>query len=67
MIREELGSSNIYFSPEFLREGTPCRQSVPVANYCGGNDDACHEFALRSHVRADNCPIVYMGRAKLRR
>lgn len=63
-LRKELGSENIYFSPEFLREGRALYDNLnPSRIIIGGDSAACHEFAgmLATCAEREGCPILFMG------
>ena len=63
-LRQEFGSDNIYFSPEFLREGRALHDNLnPSRIIIGGDNDACREFAgmLASCSEREDCPILFMG------
>ena len=63
-LRKELGSENIYFSPEFLREGSALHDNLhPSRIIIGGNSETCHEFAgmLATCAEREGCPILFMG------
>jgi UDPglucose 6-dehydrogenase len=63
-LRQELGSENIYFSPEFLREGRALHDNLnPSRIIIGGDTQACREFAgmLAACAEREDCPILYMG------
>ena len=63
-LRKELGSERIYFSPEFLREGSALRDNLnPSRIIIGGDDETCREFTqmlVSSSERAD-CPVIFTG------
>jgi UDPglucose 6-dehydrogenase len=45
-LREDLGHDRLYFSPEFLREGSALRDNLePSRNVVGGSDAAARTFA----------------------
>lgn len=63
-LRKELGSENIYFSPEFLREGSALHDNLhPSRIIIGGDSETCHEFAgmLATCAEREDCPILFMG------
>lgn len=63
-LRHDLGSENIYFSPEFLREGRALHDNLnPSRIIIGGDNDACREFAgmLASCSVREDCPILFMN------
>ena len=63
-LRKEFGSRNIYFSPEFLREGRALHDNLnPSRIIIGDDNDACREFAgmLASCSEREDCPILFMG------
>ena len=63
-LRKELGSENIYFSPEFLREGSALHDNLyPSRIIIGGHSETCHEFAemLATCAERDGCPILFIG------
>ena len=63
-LRKELGSENIYFSPEFLREGSALHDNLhPSRIIIGGDSETCHEFAgmLATCAERKGCPILFMG------
>jgi UDPglucose 6-dehydrogenase len=63
-LRKDLGSDNIYFSPEFLREGRALHDNLyPSRIIIGGEDDSCREFTsmLATCAESDDCPILFMG------
>ena len=63
-LRKELGSENIYFSPEFLREGSALHDNLhPSRIIIGGDSETCHEFAgmLAKCAEREGCPILFMG------
>ncbi len=63
-LREQIGSSNIYFSPEFLREGNALRDNLhPSRIIVGGKTDAARVYAdmLLECSALDTCPILLTG------
>lgn len=63
-LRKDLGSDNIYFSPEFLREGNALHDNLyPSRIIVGGDNEACSEFAsmLSTCAEREDCPILFMG------
>ncbi len=63
-LRADLGSDNIYFSPEFLREGSALHDNLyPSRIIFGGDTPKCREFAsmLSECAETDDCPVLFMG------
>ena len=63
-LRKELGSENIYFSPEFLREGSALHDNLhPSRIIIGGDSETCQEFAgmLATCAEREGCPILFMN------
>ena len=63
-LRYDFASENIYFSPEFLREGRALHDNLnPSRIIIGGDNDACREFAgmLASCSAREDCPILFMN------
>lgn len=63
-LRQELDCQNIFFSPEFLREGRALHDNLyPSRIIVGGNTPACQAFAemLASCASGGDCPIILMG------
>lgn len=63
-LRKELGSKRIYFSPEFLREGSALRDNLnPSRIIIGGDDEICREFTemLVSSSERGDCPVIFTG------
>ena len=63
-LREELDCQNIFFSPEFLREGKALHDNLyPSRIIVGGQTDRCRTFAdmLASCARVSDCPVMLMG------
>lgn len=63
-LRKDLESDSIYFSPEFLREGSALYDNLnPSRIIIGGDNEACRDFAgmLSSCAERGDCPILFMG------
>ena len=63
-LRQELDCQDIFFSPEFLREGRALHDNLyPSRIIVGGDTDRCREFArmLASCARTADCPVILMG------
>ena len=63
-LRQELDCQNIFFSPEFLREGQALHDNLhPSRIIVGGDTDRCKEFAamLANCARVADCPVILMG------
>ena len=62
-MRTKYNKKNIYFSPEFLREGSSLKDNLyPSRIIVGGLDDNCKEFANLLKDAALNDPeVIYMG------
>lgn len=63
-LRKELDFQNIFFSPEFLREGRALHDNLfPSRIIVGGCSDECRLFAsmLANCAKGSNCPIMLMG------
>ena len=63
-LREELGCQTIYFSPEFLREGSALHDNLyPSRIIVGGRSEACRKFAnmLAECSATPDCPCILMG------
>lgn len=66
-IREKYGINNIFFSPEFLREGKALYDNLyPSRIIIGADTDAAHEFAglLQKAALKEDVPVLYMGSAE---
>ena len=63
-LRQELDCQDIFFSPEFLREGRALHDNLyPSRIIVGGDTDRCRQFArmLASCARTADCPVILMG------
>ncbi len=63
-LREELGCQTIYFSPEFLREGSALHDNLyPSRIIVGGRSEACRKFTnmLAECSATPDCPCILMG------
>jgi UDPglucose 6-dehydrogenase len=63
-LRQELDCRNIFFSPEFLREGQALHDNLyPSRIIVGGQTDQCQRFAemLANCARVPDCPVMLMG------
>lgn len=63
-LRQELSCQNIFFSPEFLREGRALHDNLyPSRIIVGGNTPACQTFAdmLASCASSSDCLVILMG------
>ena len=63
-LRRELDCQNIFFSPEFLREGRALHDNLyPSRIIVGGDSYACRTFAemLASCSMGEDCPVILMG------
>ena len=63
-LRQELDCQNIFFSPEFLREGRALHDNLyPSRIIVGGDSSACRTFAemLASCSSVEDCPVILMG------
>ena len=63
-LRQELDCRDIFFSPEFLREGRALHDNLyPSRIIVGGNTERCRAFAnmLARCARVDDCPVILMG------
>lgn len=63
-VRKKYNISNIFFSPEFLREGRALYDNLyPSRIIVGSDTDKAHEFAglLKDAALSDNVPVLYMG------
>ena len=63
-LRQELDCQNIFFSPEFLREGRALHDNLyPSRIIVGGDSPACRTFAemLASCSMDEDCPVILMG------
>ncbi|MEC8210057.1 MAG: nucleotide sugar dehydrogenase [Pseudomonadota bacterium] len=62
--RNELGCQNIYFSPEFLREGRALHDNLyPSRIIVGGYSEPCSKFAsmLAECAATPDCPRILVG------
>lgn len=63
-VRKKYNISNIFFSPEFLREGRALYDNLyPSRIIVGSDTEEAHEFAelLKEAALSDNVPVLYMG------
>ena len=63
-LRQELDCRNIFFSPEFLREGRALHDNLyPLRIIVGGDTKRCRIFAdmLASCARVSDCPVMLTG------
>ena len=63
-LRRELDCQDIFFSPEFLREGRALHDNLyPSRIIVGGDTDRCWQFAemLASCARTADCPVMLTG------
>ena len=63
-LRQELDFQNLFFSPEFLREGRALHDNLyPSRIIVGGDTSACQTFAemLSSCSNVSECPAILMG------
>jgi UDPglucose 6-dehydrogenase len=63
-LRRELDCQDIFFSPEFLREGRALHDNLyPSRIIVGGDTDRCRQFAemLASCARTADCPVMLTG------
>ena len=63
-LRQELDFQNVFFSPEFLREGRALHDNLhPSRIIVGGDTPACRTFAemLSSCANVGECPVILMG------
>ena len=63
-LRQELDFQNVFFSPEFLREGRALHDNLyPSRIIVGGDTSACRTFAemLASCSMGEDCPVILMG------
>lgn len=66
-VRKKYGIDNIFFSPEFLREGKALYDNLyPSRIIMGSYSDEAHEFArlLQDAALAEDVPVLYMGSAE---
>lgn len=66
-IRKKYNIENIFFSPEFLREGKALYDNLyPSRIIMGSNSEAAHTFAelLEKAALSDDVPVLYMGAAE---
>ena len=63
-LRQELDCQDIFFSPEFLREGRALHDNLyPSRIIVGGDSERCRAFAnmLADCARVADCPVILMG------
>ena len=63
-LRQELDCRNIFFSPEFLREGRALHDNLyPSRIIVGGDTERCRTFAnmMASCARVSDCPVMLTG------
>ena len=63
-LRQELDCQDIFFSPEFLREGRALHDNLyPSRIIVGGDTGRCREFAdmLAGCALVTDCPVILMG------
>ena len=63
-LRSEIGCQNIYFSPEFLREGRALHDNLyPSRIIVGGYSEVCAKFAsmLAECAAVPDCPRILLG------
>ena len=63
-IREKYGIENVFFSPEFLREGKALYDNLyPSRIIVGAYTEEAHKFAelLKNAALSDNVPVIFMN------